>query len=95
MDRIKSIREALKGLKADSFLVTNLTSIKYLSGFMGSAGTIFITEKKAYFITDFRYKTVVKDVVSGSFEVIISKQSSFDFLKKIAKKDGLKKIGFE
>ncbi len=95
MGRINAIREALNGYKADSFLVTNLTSIKYLSGFMGSAGVIFITPKKAYFVTDFRYKTVVKDTVSGSFETIISKQGSFDFLKKIAKKEKIKSVGFE
>src|SRR5690606_37244617 len=95
MGRINAIREALKGFKADSFLVTNLTSIKYLSGFMGSAGVIFITSKKAYFITDFRYKTVVKDAVSGSFDTLISKQGSYDFLKKIVKKEKIKSVGFE
>jgi Xaa-Pro aminopeptidase len=95
MDRIADIREVLNKHKAESFLVTNLTGIKYLSGFMGSAGVIFITQKKAYFITDFRYKTVVKDVVSGSFDVEISKQGSYDFLKKIVKKEKIKSVGFE
>ncbi len=95
MSRLSKVRESFKANKIDSFLVTNLTSIKYLTGFMGSAAVALITKDKNYFITDFRYKTVVKSEVNSDFEIIIGKQSSYEFLKSIIKKNKLKKIGFE
>ncbi|MCB0725606.1 MAG: aminopeptidase P family protein [Ignavibacteriae bacterium] len=95
MTRIESIRKSFKKHGIDALLVTNLTGIKYLTGFLGSAAVVLITKKNAYFITDFRYKTVVKDGLPSDYEVMISKQSSFEFLKKLIKKNKLKKIGFE
>lgn len=95
MNRVDQIRDSFKANKMDAFLVTNLTSIKYLTGFMGSAAVALITKDKNYFVTDFRYKTVVKDEVNPDFDIIIGKQSSYEFLKPIFKKQKLKKIGFE
>lgn len=95
MGRIQSLRDSYKKQGIDAFLVTNLNSIKYLTGFLGSAAVLLITKKKAYFITDFRYKTVIQGTLPSDYEAVISKQGSFDFLKKYIKKDKLKKIGFE
>ena len=95
MSRIQSIRDSYKKQGIDALLVTNLNSIKYLTGFLGSAAVVLITKKKAYFVTDFRYKTIVRDSIPSDFEVLVTKQGSYDFLKKHIKKDKLKKIGFE
>lgn len=95
MSRIQNIRNSFKKQDIDALLVTNLNSIKYLTGFLGSAAVVVITKKKAFFVTDFRYKTVVQSGMPSDYEVMISKQSSFEFLKKIIKSEKLKKIGFE
>lgn len=95
MSRIQNIRDSYKKQGIDALLVTNLNSIKYITGFLGSAAVVLITKKKAFFITDFRYKTIVQEGIPADFEVMISKQGSYDFLKKFIKKEGLKKIGFE
>lgn len=45
--------------------VTNLTNVRYLSGFTGSAGSCLILEDKAYFVSDGRYDTQSKQQVKG------------------------------
>ncbi len=39
----------------DAFLITNLTNVRYLAGFTGSAGRLWLTATDAVFITDGRY----------------------------------------
>ncbi|MBS1550985.1 MAG: aminopeptidase P family protein [Bacteroidetes bacterium] len=95
MNRIEKIKNELKEKGIDSFLVKNLPSIRYLSGFSGSAANLVITADKNYFISDFRYKTQSKSEVSKDFEIIISVQNSMSFLKDIIKDLGLKRTGFE
>lgn len=91
--RIEKVREILGELSLDAFCITHLPNIRYLSGFSGSAGTIFIGKDKNYFITDFRYKNQSAEQVKG-FEIIIS-YNNVDEFKKIFEKEGFKKIGFE
>ncbi len=61
---------------ADTLLVTNLTNVRYLTGFTGSAGQLLVTPDIAVLVTDGRYATqsveqltaagAVADVVIGS-----------------------------
>ena len=41
--------------QCDAFIVTNLTNIRWLSGFSGSAGTLVVSESDCVLITDGRY----------------------------------------
>ena len=95
MDRISQIKDDFKALGIDSFLVKNLSNIRYLCGFSGSAGALLLTKDKDYFISDFRYKTQSKTEVYDDFEIIIYKQNSYGYIADIIKKHNLKKIGFE
>tara|TARA_Y100001934_G_scaffold73066_1_gene90814 strand:+ start:502 stop:1584 length:1083 start_codon:yes stop_codon:yes gene_type:complete len=78
----------------DGMLITNLTNIKYICGFTGSAASCLITPKGKYFITDGRYIEQSKKQVKG-FEIFINMDSH---LKQIKDNDlnpsGLK-IAFE
>lgn len=49
----------------DGILLTNLTSIRYLCGFTGSAASCLITQNKSYFISDGRYDVQSKNQVKG------------------------------
>lgn len=95
MCRIEQIKEQFNPLKIDSFLVTNISNIRYLSGFSGTAGTVLLTKNINYFVTDFRYKSQSKDEVYRNFKVIIYTQNSFNYLKSLIKKHNLNRIGFE
>jgi len=50
-----------------------LPNVRYLSGFSGSSGGLFITRTKAYFITDSRYTEQAKKEVSGC-QIIVSRK---------------------
>lgn len=53
--RIGRLRERLEADRVDALLVTNLTNVRYLSGFTGSAGMMVITGDDAVLVTDGRY----------------------------------------
>ena len=63
--RINKLKEMLAQLDLDGIYVTNLTNVRYLSGFTGSAGSLLILNNKQYFFTDGRYieqsKRQIKD----------------------------------
>lgn len=46
--------------KLNALLITNLANIRYLTGFTGSNGTLLITPKAYFFLTDFRYLVQAK-----------------------------------
>ena len=81
-----------KGL--DGILITNLTNVRYISGFTGSAASCFITPEGQYFITDGRYIEQSKSQVK-SFDRFIGADSHLKQIKdNKLNPDGLK-IAFE
>ena len=54
--RQERLRQRLNDLEADGMLVTNLTSVRYLSGFTGSAGVLLFLPDSRHFISDGRYQ---------------------------------------
>ena len=50
------LRQALADLGANGMLVTNLTNVRYLSGFTGSAGMLVLLPDDQHFISDGRYQ---------------------------------------
>ena len=63
--RIVAVQNKLKQLEVDSFLVVSAENRRYLTGFTGTSGWVLVTQKDAFFFTDFRYieqaKLQVKD----------------------------------
>lgn len=92
--RLAVIRESMRRKKIDALLVTDLTNVRYLSGFSGSAGFLFITKKNLFFGTDFRYKDQSQQEVEG-WDIIIEKISRLQTLKNLLRKSGIRKLGFE
>jgi len=54
-NRLKKLRRLLSEREIDSILISQPENRRYLSGFVGTAGYLFITERKAILATDFRY----------------------------------------
>jgi len=60
--------------QVDGILITNLTNIRYICGFTGSAASCLVTPSGNYFITDGRYIEQSKNQVVG-FDIFINMDS--------------------
>lgn len=79
--RLKRLQKSLKKRKLDAFIVTHIPDIRYLSGFTGSAGTLLVTRKKAWLLTDGRYATQVAGEVYDGVEPIIER-GHLEYIRK-------------
>jgi Xaa-Pro aminopeptidase len=61
--RIGRLRELLDGAACDAIVVSNLTNVRYLVGFTGSAGQLLVTPERAVFVTDGRYREQSADEI--------------------------------
>jgi Xaa-Pro aminopeptidase len=88
---LKSVLEK-KGL--DGILISNLTNIRYICGFTGSAASCLVTPEGQYFISDGRYIEQSKEQVKG-FDRYLDMGSHFNQIKENKlNPDGLK-LAFE
>ena len=77
----------------DGVLISAPENRRYLSGFTGSAGYLFITPDQAVLGTDFRYTEQAGKQAPG-FEIVMVK-GGWSWLLELLKKTPLKKLGFE
>ena len=68
--RINKLRQTLLSQGLDGIYLTNLTSVRYISGFTGSAGSCLITENDSYFISDGRYDVQSEKQVNNMIRYI-------------------------
>ena len=54
--RLDNLRASLDNAGCDGALITSLTNIRYLTGFTGSAGMLFVSAERTLLTTDGRYK---------------------------------------
>jgi Xaa-Pro aminopeptidase len=53
--KVAKLREKMKALDLDGFLVTSKENRQYLTGFTGTFGWVLVTHRDVYLMTDFRY----------------------------------------
>ena len=87
-------KQKLSAVNLDGAYITNLTNIRYLTGFTGSAGSLLILDNKQYFFTDGRYIEQSKNQVKNC-EIHITGSAHYQAInaKKILNNDS--NIGFE
>ncbi len=93
MERIARIRERLQREEADVFLVSSPVNRRYLTGFTGSAGLVWISRTRQAILTDFRYLEQVKTECPG-WE-LIRIDSYVESLKSLIEEDKVQKVAFE
>jgi Xaa-Pro aminopeptidase len=84
----------MKKQKLDGMIVSYLPAVRYLSGFSGSAGTLYVAKKGAWLVTDGRYESQVEDEVRKGIGTIIDR----DHFGRLKKEKLIKKgstIGFQ
>ena len=93
-DRQQQLKNVIFDSGLDGILITNLTNIRYICGFTGSAGTCLVTPSGQYFITDGRYIEQSKEQVKG-FDRFIDMDTNLSIIKKNELLNNDTKIGFE
>ena len=96
MNNNEKVKEVLEKLSIDAVLVSNGSNMRYLSGFSGATGYLYISRGKQVILTDFRY-TIQANKESNGFEVI-EVNGNRDYHKCIndlIKKDGIQSLGYE
>ncbi len=94
MEKLTKIQRRIEELGLDGLLITSNYNRRYITGFTGSAGAVLITGEKGLFITDFRYTEQAEKQCIG-YEIVKQTGSIAAEVAALAKKMGLKKIGFE
>jgi Xaa-Pro aminopeptidase len=92
--RQNNLKNKLAEMGVDGILLTNLTSIRYLCGFSGSAASCLITTDGSYFISDGRYDVQSKNQVKG-LERFIDFGTHLSIIEKNNLIQNGLKLGFE
>jgi Xaa-Pro aminopeptidase len=94
--RLASVRDALLAAHLDALLVTAPTNVRYLTGFSGTSGMVFVTRSSVLLFTDFRYATQAAAEVRADVRVFIEPTSIWRGLwAQLPSLTGLHAIGFE
>jgi Xaa-Pro aminopeptidase len=96
--RQTKLRQHLVTTRFDALLVSHLPNIRYLCGFTGSAGLLFVEEKSSIFFTDVRYDTQAHEEVKGARVVIARKaplEALGEFLAKRRTRSRRQIVGLE
>ena len=80
--RIQKVKAYLESINLDGMYVTNLTNVRYLTGFTGSAGSVLILQDTQHFFTDGRYIEQSKNQVTNCKIHIASGAHYMDINKK-------------
>lgn len=88
------ILEILKQYAIDGLLISNEHNMRYLSGFTGGTGYLFLTEGRKVILTDFRY-TIQAEAESNGYEVFEIDGSYEEAINLLIKEENVETLGFE
>lgn len=83
--RIAEVQRHLRKLDIPAVLITNLTDIKYLSGFTGTTAYMIVDLEKATFYTDGRYELQSKEELEETIHIEIVKNYNNIFTEECGK----------
>ena len=93
-NRIAGLRSAIGDSDIDGMLISDPHNRRYLSGFIGSAGYLVITQSGAVLATDSRYTEQAADQATG-FEQSKMQGRLSEWFPGILNDLGIRKLGFE
>lgn len=64
-ERLGRLREQLSAAQCEALLVTKHENVRYLSGFTGSAGMLFVTKDNALLVSDARYRDQAPEQIAA------------------------------
>lgn len=84
----------MKQNNTDAVLITKRVNYIYMSGFTGTAATLYISYSRAVLITDFRYVEQAS-AQAPDYEIIRYTGSIFEELNKLIESDKIQNLSFE
>lgn len=95
MDNYKRVQEILQKLSIDAVLISNGNNMRYVSGFAGETGYLYISNKRHAVITDFRY-TIQAEREAEGYEILTIGNGGYEeIINDILKTEQIKSLGFE
>lgn len=95
-DRLAALRADVAGARLTGLLVTDLASVRYLTGFTGSSGVVLLEPDRATLFTDFRYETqAAEELVDGVALHIVADGTWEDLAGHLAASPPGRRLGFE
>jgi Xaa-Pro aminopeptidase len=98
-DRIRALRSDLIDADLDALLITNLTNVRYLTGFSGSAGAAILMPDRCVLVVDFRYAGSAREVLSQHtpclVELVVTDRTCDETLADLARQSQVSRIGIE
>ncbi|MDP6549942.1 MAG: Xaa-Pro peptidase family protein [Dehalococcoidia bacterium] len=92
-DRLDRLRGQFRERELDAMLISAPENRRYLSGFTGSAGYLFVSAEQAVLVTDSRY---TEQAAGQATEYrVIQVRGGWDWLLEQLKESGAKRLGFE
>lgn len=94
-ERLERLRASFRG--ADALLVSNLTNIRYLTGFDGTFAFLLVLRRgTSFFITDARYGLdALQGEAAGIYETRLIKGQFTLLLNRLLKQAGVRALSFE
>lgn len=92
--RLAVARAALRQQRLDGLIVTGPANLRYLCGYSGSSGLLWLSFRESVFFTDFRYQEQIRREVTATRAVIV-KKSLLDDLALLPALRKARRIGYE
>jgi Xaa-Pro aminopeptidase len=83
-NRLERVRERLKERGHSAFIVSRPVNVRYLSGFSGAHGALYIDLNGAFLLSDFRYAEQAA-AESPDFSFVLVKEKLFDAVAGLAR----------
>lgn len=95
MDNYKKIQDILQKHSLGAMLISNGNNMRYISGFAGATGYLYISGSRHAVVTDFRYTIQAEQEAKGYEVITIGKGGYEDSLNELIGSDQIKRLGFE
>lgn len=96
--RLEALRARLEDVGCDALVVSNLTNVRYLTGFTGSAALLLVTGDDLVFVTDGRYRDQSADQLAAAgvdAELRIVATEADAAVAEAARRRAVRRLGLE
>jgi len=98
-DRIGMLRNDFVGAGLDGFVITHLPNLRYMIGFIGTAGAAVVTPDRCTLVVDFRYATAAREILAshpdGLVDLVLVDRTYDETLTDLLHRPEASRIGIE